>query len=31
MGDPNVAAEYGKLFDGMPDVTVWAESGWAGF
>ncbi|HLF02343.1 MAG TPA: hypothetical protein VI547_10235 [Anaerolineales bacterium] len=31
MGDPAVAAEFGKLFDGMPDVTVWAESGWASF
>jgi len=26
--DPNLAAEFGKLFDGMPDITVWAESGW---
>ena len=31
MADPNVGAEFGKLFDGMPDVTVWAESGWASF
>jgi len=31
MSDPAVAAEFGKLFDGMPDVTVWVESGWAGF
>jgi quinol monooxygenase YgiN len=31
MADPNVAAEFGKLFDGMPDVTIWAESGWASF
>ena len=31
MSDPAVAAEFGKLFDGMPDVTVWAESGWASF
>jgi quinol monooxygenase YgiN len=31
MSNPDVAAEFGKLFDGMPDVTVWAESGWASF
>jgi quinol monooxygenase YgiN len=31
MADPNVAAEFGKLFDGMPDVTIWQESGWASF
>lgn len=29
--DPNVAEVFGKLFDGMPDVTVWGESGWASF
>ncbi len=26
--DPNLAAEFGKLFDGMPEITVWRESGW---
>lgn len=31
MGDPNVAVEFGKLFDGMPDISVWAESDWASF
>ena len=31
MSDPNVAAEFGKLFEGMPDISVWAESGWASF
>jgi hypothetical protein len=31
MSDPNVAAAFGQLFDGMPDVTIWAESGWASF
>ncbi|MGH2593238.1 MAG: hypothetical protein ACRDGG_06965 [Anaerolineae bacterium] len=31
MSDPNVAAEFAKLFDGMPEVTVWAESGWRSF
>jgi hypothetical protein len=27
--DPNLAAEFGKLFEGRPEVTVWADSGWA--
>jgi hypothetical protein len=31
MSDPKVAEAFGALFDGMPDVTVWAESGWASF
>ena len=31
MQDPAVAAEFGQLFDGQPEVTVWVESGWAGF
>lgn len=26
--DPNLAAEFAKLFEGQPDVTIWAESGW---
>ena len=26
--DPNLAAEFGKLFEGMPDIAIWAESGW---
>jgi quinol monooxygenase YgiN len=29
--DPALAEEFGKLFDGEPDVTIWAESGWAGY
>ena len=29
--DPNLAAEFGKLFDGQPEVTVWAETDWMGF
>ncbi len=29
--DPNLAAEFGKLFEGQPQVTVWAESGWMKF
>ena len=31
MTDPQVAAEFGKLFEGRPEVSVWAESGWASF
>jgi quinol monooxygenase YgiN len=31
MGDPNVAEAFGALFDGMPDISVWAESDWASF
>ncbi len=26
--DPNLAAEFGKLFEGMPDIAIWSESGW---
>ncbi len=29
--DPNLAAEFGKLFEGMPEVTVWSDSGWFAF
>ena len=31
MSDPQVAAAFGELFDGMPDVSIWAESDWASF
>ncbi len=31
MGDPQVAEEFGKLFEGMPDISIWAESDWASF
>ena len=31
MSDPNVGAAFGDLFEGMPDVTVWGEAGWASF
>jgi hypothetical protein len=27
--DPNLAAEFGKLFDGMPEVTILEEAGWS--
>ncbi len=26
--DPALVAEFGKLFEGMPDIAVWSESGW---
>ena len=29
--DPNLATEFGKMFEGQPLVTIWAESGWSGF
>lgn len=31
MGDPKVAEAFGALFEGMPDISVWAESDWASF
>jgi quinol monooxygenase YgiN len=27
-GDPRIADFFGQLFDGQPEVTVWAPSGW---
>ena len=29
--DPALAAEFGKLFDGQPEVTIWGESGWMSY
>jgi hypothetical protein len=26
--DPNLAAEFSKLFEGQPEVTIWEDSGW---
>ncbi len=26
--DPSLAAEFGKLFEGMPDITIWSDQGW---
>jgi len=31
MGDPQVAAAFGSLFEGLPDISIWAESDWASF
>ena len=29
--DPKLAAEFGKLFEGQPDVTIWSDTGWMQF
>ena len=29
--DPNLAEEFGKLFEGEPEIVVWANSGWEGY
>jgi len=26
--DPNLAEEFGKLFEGQPEVTIWESAGW---
>ncbi len=31
ISDPQTAAAFGALFEGMPDISVWAESDWASF
>jgi hypothetical protein len=31
MNDPKVAEAFGNLFEGTPDISVWAESDWASF
>jgi len=31
MGDLQVAAAFGALFEEMPDISIWAESDWAAF
>ena len=31
MGDPKVAEAFGMLFEGKPDISIWAESDWAHF
>ncbi len=31
LGDPKVAEAFGALFEGQPDISVWAESDWASF
>ncbi len=29
--DPNLAAEFAKMFEGQPQVTVWGDAGWMQF
>jgi quinol monooxygenase YgiN len=29
--DPNLATEFAKMFEGQPEVTIWADSGWYQF
>lgn len=29
--DPNLAVEFGKMFEGEPQVTIWADAGWMQF
>lgn len=29
--DPALAEEFGKLFEGEPEVVVWGNSGWMGY
>ena len=31
MDDPKTMEAFGQLFEGRPDISVWAESGWASF
>lgn len=31
MSDPKVAAAFGDLFEGQPNVRVWSQSGWSSF
>ena len=31
MNDPQVMQSFGELFEGRPDISVWAESDWASF
>jgi hypothetical protein len=31
MGDPQVREAFSSLFEGQPDITVWADSNWASF
>jgi quinol monooxygenase YgiN len=31
MSNPDVASQLGSLFEGQPDISIWAESDWASF
>lgn len=29
--DPTMAAEFAKMFEGQPQVTIWSDAGWLQF
>ena len=29
--DPTIAEQFAQLFESMPEITFWGESGWASF
>lgn len=29
--DPQLGEEFARMFDGQPEVTIWADSGWFQF
>lgn len=29
--DPQIGEEFGRMFEGQPEVTIWADSGWFQF
>ena len=29
--DPNLAAEFATMFEGQPQMTIWADAGWMQF
>lgn len=29
--DPNLATEFAKMFEGQPQVTIWADANWLQF
>lgn len=31
MSDPDLPAQLGQFFDGMPDVAIWSETQWDGY
>jgi quinol monooxygenase YgiN len=31
LADPALGAEFAKLFEGQPEVTMWEDAGWEGW
>ena len=31
MANPNLPAELGTFFEGVPEVSIWTDAGWAGY